>query len=492
MTVGSMPDVLPLEDVAPSAIVEAPPRAPARSGDFAWSRACLATDALSLSAAVALAEVGASSAGVPATPKVWLLAFPALAIALLAHRGLYKPRLAVRLLDATRSTIGAISLAAMVVLSLRVLIDPVPGVASQSARLWAFAVVYVAGGRILLAWSELQARRRGEALRPTLIVGAGHVGRLVAHRLSEQPELGLRPVGFLDKDPLATDDPGRLPVLGASWDFERIVEEHGIERLIVTFSTAPHQVLLRLMRRSAELGVRVTFVPRLFESLNERLTVDYLGGVPLLTTESTNPRGWEFGVKHLLDRLLALILLLLLFPVLVASAAAVFVSLGRPILFRQVRVGRDDRPFQILKFRTMRPAAGEGSRPELPPDTAPGGIEGIDLRTGVGNVLRRTSIDELPQLLNVLRGEMSLVGPRPERREFVDLFCGTVNGYEYRHRVKAGITGWAQVNGLRGKTSISDRAEWDNHYIENWSLWLDVKIMLMTVLAVFGAYRTVE
>jgi lipopolysaccharide/colanic/teichoic acid biosynthesis glycosyltransferase len=129
---------------------------------------------------------------------------------------------------------------------------------------------------------------------------------------------------------------------------------------------------------------------------------------------------------------------------------------------------------------------------ELPPDTAPGGIEGDDRRTRVGAFLRRTSIDERPQLLNVLKGEMSLVGPRPERPEFVGLFEESVYRYSDRHRVKAGITGWAQVNGLRGKTSLADRVEWDNHYIENWSLWLDLKIALMTALAVVRSSHQVE
>jgi lipopolysaccharide/colanic/teichoic acid biosynthesis glycosyltransferase len=149
----------------------------------------------------------------------------------------------------------------------------------------------------------------------------------------------------------------------------------------------------------------------------------------------------------------------------------------------------------MLKFRTMRDSAREellDALVLLPEDTAPGGIEGADRRTAVGSVLRATSIDELPQLFNVLRGEMSLVGPRPERPEFVERFERQVPRYGDRHRVKAGITGWSQVHGLRGKTSISDRAEWDNYYIFNWSLWLDLKILLMTAFAVVASARSVE
>jgi lipopolysaccharide/colanic/teichoic acid biosynthesis glycosyltransferase len=148
----------------------------------------------------------------------------------------------------------------------------------------------------------------------------------------------------------------------------------------------------------------------------------------------------------------------------------------------------------MLKFRSMR-ATASGLEPveiDLPPDTAPGGVEGEDRRTRVGRLLRKTSLDELPQLFNVLKGEMSLVGPRPERPEYVARFEQSVDGYADRHRVKAGITGWAQVHGLRGKTSIADRAEWDNYYIQNFSLWLDVKILLKTAAALLEAFRRVE
>jgi lipopolysaccharide/colanic/teichoic acid biosynthesis glycosyltransferase len=161
------------------------------------------------------------------------------------------------------------------------------------------------------------------------------------------------------------------------------------------------------------------------------------------------------------------------------------------VFFRQRRVGRDERAFDMLKFRSMRTAPAE---PEIvvsgvPEDLAPGGVEGDDRRTPVGRMLRRLSLDELPQLINVLKGEMSIVGPRPERPEFVELFDRSVLHYGARHRVKSGMTGWAQVHGLRGRTSLSDRLEWDNYYIQNWSLWLDLKILLMTIVAI---HRPVE
>jgi lipopolysaccharide/colanic/teichoic acid biosynthesis glycosyltransferase len=202
---------------------------------------------------------------------------------------------------------------------------------------------------------------------------------------------------------------------------------------------------------------------------------------------ASNPSARELWVKHGIDRVLAGLALLLLLPLLLVVAVAIWLSLGRPIFFRQVRVGRDGRPFEMLKFRSMRQLELEETGFELPPGMAPGGVEGADRRTRVGAFLRRTSIDELPQLINVLKGEMSLVGPRPERPEYVALFEESVRRYNDRHRVRPGITGWAQVHGLRGQTSLADRVERDNHYIENWSLAFDVKILLMTPLVVMGS-----
>ncbi len=329
---------------------------------------------------------------------------------------------------------------------------------------------------------------------PTLIVGAGRVGRLLGQRLLDQPHLGLTPIGFLDKNPREPEalGPGAvLPVLGASWDLEDIVQTHGVGYVVVTFSTAPTEVLLSLLRRCEKLGIDVALVPRLFERVPRRVAVHHLGAVPLLQVHPANPRGLAFELKHVIDRVCAGILVPILAPALVLSAVGVYASLGRPILFRQRRIGRDGKPFDMLKFRTM--AADPGGRNatvQYEEGLAPGGVEGQDRRTRVGAILRRTSLDELPQILNVLKGEMSFVGPRPERPEFVEIFNDDVYRYDERHRVKAGITGWSQVNGLRGKTSIRDRAEWDNYYIENWSFAMDLRILASTVRAMFAPGST--
>jgi exopolysaccharide biosynthesis polyprenyl glycosylphosphotransferase len=468
-----------------------------RRQTLSWELARPLVDAAMLLVACLAAVIGAEAAGVGGPPPASLLAFAALVLLLLALRGTYRRRIRPELLENLRGVLAATSLAAMTVLSFREVFGAPPELAAQTIRPWAFASAYLVAGRMALHWSQGQARRQGEAMRPTLIVGAGRVGRLVAKRLLAYPDLGLKPIGFLDKEPMhALEGAVTVPVLGASWDLDEVIVHHQVEQVIVTFSKAPNDVLLRLVRRCEELGVGVSFVPRLFEKVNGRVTVEHLGGLPLVSAHPANPRGWQFAIKYAFDRVAAAFALLLLLPIIAASAVAVWISLGRPIFFRQVRVGRDGRPFEMLKFRSMRQAAADGQEAgidlELPPDTAPGGVEGEDRRTRVGAFLRRTSIDELPQLINVLKGEMSLVGPRPERPEFVGVFEESVYRYNDRHRVKAGITGWAQVNGLRGKTSLADRVEWDNYYIENWSLWLDLKIALMTALAVVRSSPQVE
>jgi lipopolysaccharide/colanic/teichoic acid biosynthesis glycosyltransferase len=209
------------------------------------------------------------------------------------------------------------------------------------------------------------------------------------------------------------------------------------------------------------------------------MEVAYLGGLPLVSVRPSTPGDWRFKAKYAIDRIVAAVALVLCAPMLAAIAIGVRVSIGRPVVFRQLRVGCDGQCFEMLKFRSMR---GEESpeEDELPDDVAPGGAGEPDRSTRFGSFIRRYSLDELPQLVNVVRGEMSLIGPRPERPKFVEMFSNRVYRYNDRHRVKSGITGWAQVHGLRGRTSLSDRVEWDNWYIENWSPWLDVKIALMT------------
>jgi exopolysaccharide biosynthesis polyprenyl glycosylphosphotransferase len=330
--------------------------------------------------------------------------------------------------------------------------------ASQTALTWLMAAVCLSGGRAALWASRARAISRGEG-RPTLIVGAGRIGNLVARRLMQRPEFGLTPVGFLDNDPMELNGQrAPLPVLGASWDLEEVIRDHGVEHVIFTFSTAPHNVLLGMVRRCQAVAVSTSLVPRLFEVAVERVSVEHIGGLPLFAMRPADPKGWQFNVKYTIDRVVAAFLLLLISPLLATIAIAVRISVGNPIFFRQRRIGLDGRAFDMLKFRTMKHAteAGESKGDvTLASDTAPGGVEGEDRRTRVGKFLRATSLDELPQIINVLLGQMSMVGPRPERPEFVELFREDVHRYSDRHRVKSGITGWARPRYLTGPSGTT-------------------------------------
>jgi exopolysaccharide biosynthesis polyprenyl glycosylphosphotransferase len=450
-----------------------------------WSRLRLAVDAMILSVTIALSML-AGPAIDRAHSEGWVaLLFGIAVITMLHTRPAPDDRLNASALGTFNNVLGIVSLASMLTISIDSILGGSHPVA-VATRLWLFTVVYLGGARVFLVTSRREAIRREGLATPTLIVGAGVIGSHLAHRLIAEPSYGLRPVGYLDADPLPDSQPRgghTVPVLGTPDDLAEAIAFTGARRVILSFSSEPDHVLVEKVRECQELGVDVSLVPRLYESINERATLDHVGGVPLLTLHTVDPKGWQFAVKHALDRSAALLGLLLLSPVLAVIAAAVKLTSSGPMLFHQQRVGRDGRTFDVLKFRTMTDAPAPSGF-EIGVGLAPGGVEGLDRRTPVGRVLRDLSLDELPQLYNVLRGDMSLVGPRPERPEYVVRFARDVARYEDRHRVKSGITGWAQVHGYRGQTSIADRVEWDNYYIQNWSIWLDLRIIFMTIAEV--------
>ena len=392
--------------------------------------------------------------------------------------------------------LSGVSVAAMAVATLGILINGQLPNQSDWLRAWLFALIGVGAGRVILSFAQRVARTRHLVGKSVLIMGAGVVGAQVARRLESHPEYGLVPIGFLDEDPRSVAEVGGrdVPVLGTIDDLDETVRRTGVTHLIVAFSSVADARVSRLIQRCQELGVDVSVVPRMFDTINDRVGYDTVGGLPLLSFEAVDPDGLQFALKHALDRVLALTLLVVFSPVILLSALAVRLSSPGPALFSQRRVGRDGKVFSFYKFRSMRveqpsPDGSEAGANALDfllgGDTAPGGVEGEDRRTAVGRFLRSTSLDELPQLFNVLRGDMSLVGPRPERPEFVELFRQDIIRYGDRHRVKSGITGWAQVHGLRGQTSLAERVEWDNYYIAHWSLGLDLKILALTFVALF-------
>jgi exopolysaccharide biosynthesis polyprenyl glycosylphosphotransferase len=469
-----------LAEVAQEAVVTPlrvpdPERSPLRR----WTTQALLVDVAMLVLANALFLADGAGYGVPL-----LILFDVVVVGLVAGSRGYATRLRLDALDDVRLAFTSTAVASMTILVVAALRSAdEPGV-YPALRLWLLATVLLAVGRLsanlVVAWRRASSRTAAT----TIIVGAGRVGRLTAIRLLDHPEFGLRPIGFLDAEPMEISGrPLSLPVLGTSGNLARVVAGHDVECAVVAFSTDSHDNLLDLLDECGRLGIRALVVPRLFERVPSRLQVTHVGGLPLLELLPTSPHSIQFAVKYALDRLAALALLALLSPLLLVLTVAVALSLGRPILYRQDRVSLDGRRFNMLKFRTMKlaPEDDEAREERFDPDVAPGGVEGEDRRTRVGTFLRKWSLDELPQLVNVLKGEMSLVGPRPERPGYVEYFREHVRRYDGRLRTKAGITGWAQIHRLRGQTSIADRVEWDNYYIENFSLWLDFKILLRTI-----------
>ncbi|MGH2572450.1 MAG: exopolysaccharide biosynthesis polyprenyl glycosylphosphotransferase [Actinomycetota bacterium] len=333
------------------------------------------------------------------------------------------------------------------------------------------AVGFVLLGRAVSYLMIREARMRGYVNEPTLIVGAGQLGVQVAKTLQEHPEFGLVPIGFLD----SFEELGLpAPILGDVRELEAVVKEFNIERVIVAFGATREPEMVPIIRACDRLPVEVHVMPRFFELgvAKEGPFTDDLWGIPLIRLRRSALRTVAWRTKRVFDLVVGSLALVLSAPMFVAAAVAVRLSSPGPVFFRQTRIGQRGEVFELLKFRTLR--VNDDS------DTT-WSVANDDRLTRVGGLLRRTSIDELPQLINVLRGEMSLVGPRPERPYFVDQFRVAVAGYEDRHRVPAGITGWAQVHGLRGDTSIEKRAVFDNHYVENWSLWRDIVILIRTI-----------
>ena len=330
------------------------------------------------------------------------------------------------------------------------------------------------GGRGVSRSVERTARVKAKGSR-TLIVGAGDIARRVVQTLDEHGEYGLEVVGAVDDDPKYANNELGTRTIGGLPDIPELVKSHNIQVVLVAFSASSQHSMVETIRGAMSAGATVWVVPRFFELGAADTGGDHLWGLPVMRLQAPARSRPEWMMKRTLDFLFAAVGVILTSPFLALLALLVRIEAGRPILLKQTRVGLDGKPFEILKFRTMRMGGEQVEGTEWAADEA--------RMTKVGRIMRRTSLDELPQLFNVLKGDMSLVGPRPERPYFVDLFSDLYPSYNARHRLPAGITGWAQVHGLRGDTSIEERAAFDNYYIENWSLAQDLKILMRTALA---------
>ncbi len=358
--------------------------------------------------------------------------------------------------------------------------------------------IFLTAGRILARAFLRSALSRGGTGTRTLLVGTSPMRRRLLHLLRELPGLSYCPVGWLstpdDQDPdvqsgeetertTILDAAGRrkgpqqvqdIPLLGSVDGIREVVLEHKVDLVVLTVPFEQLPLVKNVAKELANLNVDLQFVPDLMALHTSRMRLKEIGGIPFISVREEALSGADRIVKRSFDILASALGLILISPLLLLLALLVKLSSPGPVFYLQARMGRDGKEFNMVKFRTMRTGAEKASGPVWTTEQDP-------RVTGIGGFMRRFSLDEFPQLWNVLRGDMSLVGPRPERRVFVEEFSRTMPRYFERHRVQSGVTGWAQVHGLRGNTSIEDRTLYDLHYVENWSLGLDIRILLMTI-----------
>jgi exopolysaccharide biosynthesis polyprenyl glycosylphosphotransferase len=395
---------------------------------------------------------------------VWAWAF--------RSRGLYAPRR----IDSTLSELGSVLAGATTVVVLLV-------VATFFARsyffsrgvillFWMLSIASVSSFRVVAREILSVLHRHGRNLGSVLVVGAGTLAEQVIDRVNEHPEAGLRVVGVLGND-ARVPRVGGVPVLGRYEQVRKVLALCGASQVVLALPREDHAQLETLLDELDDELVDLRLVPDLLQVVTLRSSVEDFDGLPVISLRDSPLVGWAAIQKRVFDIVASALGLLLVSPFLAALALAVRFTCGAPVLYVQERMGLDGRVFRMVKFRTMVTDA-ESSGPVWAHTSDP-------RATRIGGFLRRTGLDELPQLWNVLRGDMSLVGPRPERPVFIEQFRREVPGYMLRHKVKAGMTGWAQVHRWRGDTSLHERVEHDLYYIRNWSLGLDVRILLMTL-----------
>jgi len=415
--------------------------------------------------------------GIPPIAPYLLMLLPILIVWGMAFRGfdLYRPRrIGSRLSEvadiAKASTVGALVLVSVMTFFFR---------EYDYSRVvivyfWIFSIAAVSFARYVFREALRVARRRGYNLRYALVVGGGELAAGVIQRVRSRPDTGIQILGLVGEDKRAAA--GAQP-LGGFADLRAVLDAHQVDHVILALAHEEYGRLGGLLEAIGDEPVTIHVVPDLGRFTSLRGGVEEFEGLPFVHLRESPLYGWNQVAKRVFDVAFSLALLVLLSPVLATLAAAVKLTSRGPVLYGQERMGLDGQRFRMMKLRTMRMDAERETGPVW-------AAAGDDRRTPIGSFLRRFSLDELPQFVNVLRGEMSVVGPRPERPVFVERFRQTVPGYMLRHKVKSGVTGWAQVHGLRGNTSLEKRIEYDIEYIERWSFWLDLKIIGMTLFRV--------
>lgn len=392
---------------------------------------------------------------------------------------LYHLRRAVSRIDLARNILGAVTIGAVLASGAVTLIFnntpfDVDYPRTMFFYVWLFSALFAVMGRMAHQSLVRFVRERGLERDHLLIVGTGKIARDITKKIKSSPQLGYTVVGVVNGKDQHKGNMLGIPIIGSYQDLPSLIDAYAVEQVIIALPDVQRADLVEMITLCQRGRVDVKVYPDMFAYMAGDLNVDDLDGTPLLTVRDIALRGWKLSLKRGLDMVGAGLGLIFLSPLMLLTAALIRSESPGPVFYLQERMGLDGRPFQMIKFRSMRIDAEQ---------SGPGWtVENDPRRTKIGAFLRKTNWDEIPQLINVLLGEMSLVGPRPERAIYVQQFRERIPRYMERHREKAGMTGWAQVNGLRGDTSIAERTSFDLWYVENWSLWLDIKIILRTVL----------
>ncbi|MBI4809845.1 MAG: undecaprenyl-phosphate glucose phosphotransferase [Ignavibacteriales bacterium] len=402
---------------------------------------------------------------------IWLVIFNS--------RKMYGARRNVALADDFYSIIKLVTVGMLVVMSAAFFYRAFSYSRIVFGLLWISSIINIFLGRFILLQIEKTLYKKGRELRNAVIVGDNQTANRIFTSLYKHPLLGYRLVGYFSDYP--TESSMQMNILKYLGKLDgvpdKLIEER-IELVLVALNYDEHPKLYKLVQECEGVNVEFMMVPDLLEIMTGGMIVKEVEGIPFIKIKGVPMTTWGRLSKRTFDVVFSSLFLLLSSPLLLIIVIAIKLSSKGPIFFIQDRVGLDGNHFRMIKFRSMIVGA------EKYDEQAGLGIQNDPRRTRIGKLLRRTSLDELPQLINVWKGEMSLVGPRPERPYFVEQFKSLVPKYLDRHRVKTGVTGWAQVNGFRGDSSIEERIKYDIYYIENWSFWFDIKILLKTIRAI--------